>query len=198
MYVGSTPVKAVYVGADKVWPPDTPTPTARFIDDFERADIGAAWTGTGAIISTGMLKKGAGTGSADLWTSQQFDTDDLDVTVTVGDVTDSIPSSILIGSPAAYVYVEFGTGTTQIGQYDGVGWTILATAPAQAWAKGDTVRLARNGQQLALYRNGAQIATATSAAGIGATHRRVALSVRSRTVFLSTYYSPLIDKVVVA
>lgn len=199
IYLGASPVSAIYLGDVKIWPVGTTGPTYELYDDFERTSIGSAWTGSGAIISSGQLKKSRVTGSADLWSAVQLAADDLDVTVTIGDVTDAVQrASLLVGSSAAYIYFDFCHNDWILGAYDGTTWTNLTTGGAIAWTKGDKLRLTRVGSLIVVYRNGVQLASVTSSVAIGAAYRRIGFTVRSWAGFFTpTYYGPLIDAVAV-
>lgn len=197
IYLGTERPSAIYVGTEKVWPADTePAPSWDFFDDFNRASIGSSWTGSGALIEAGALKKNSTAGSADYWTAQQFSSDDLTVRATLGEVQDrQQAASILIGSPSQYAYIEFGKSGGAIGDYDGTRWNSRATVPAQAWTAGDVIEVRRRGTAITVLRNGTVIASASSSQGIGPAHRRVALSVRmARNLFIN-WYGPTIDSV---
>lgn len=198
IYLGVQPVSAIYLGDQKIWPTSTPDPVYTFYDDFNRTTIGAAWTGAGAVIVNGELKKNATNGSADYYTATQFATDDLDVTAVVGTVTDPAQrASILLGSPAQYIYAEVSANGGIIGDYNGSVWTTRANVPA-GLASGDTLRLRRQGTTVTLSRNGTTIATATSSVALGPSFRRVGLSVRRDSNVLGTYYGPTWTSVGVA
>lgn len=197
IYIGTERPAAIYVGTEKIWPTDTePAPSWDFFDDFNRSAIGSAWTGSGGLIAAGVLKKNTSAGSADYWTVQQFSSDDLTVRATLGPVDDvQQQGSIILGSPARYVYTEFSKSGGQIGDYDGSRWTKRTDVPAQAWAAGDVIEVRRRGTAITVLRNGTQIASASSSVGIGATHRRVALSVRMAENFFVKWYGPTFDDV---
>lgn len=197
VYAGTKLVSAVYQGSVKVWPTDTtpPGPTYVFFDDFERATIGTAWTGSGALIESGVLKKNTAAGSADIWTAQSFATDDIDVTAILGPIQDSQQkAAILIGSTAQNVYLEFSKTSGVLGAYNGTTWTTLSNFGGLAWAPGDEVRLVRSGTTITAYRNGSVIATGTSSVARGTAYRKVALSVKMAINFVR-FYGPTFDSV---
>lgn len=197
IYIGTERPAAIYVGTEKIWPTDTePAPVWDFFDDFERASIGSAWTGSGGLIADGALKKNTSSGSADYWTAQQFSSDDLTVRATLGPVTDAQQkAAILIGSTAQNIYVEFSQQTGIIGAYNGTTWSTLNNFGSIAWAAGDVIEMRRRGTTISVLRNGTQIASASSSVAIGSAHRRVALSVKANTVFITTFYGPTFDDV---
>lgn len=201
VYIGATPVTAVYQGTVKIWPPDTtnppdPVPTYKFYDDFNRTTIGPDWTGSGGLIDAGALKKNNTNGSADYWTARTFDTDDLDVTAVLGPVTDPAQLAwIMLGSPSAYVYVEFSRNVGVIGDYNGTSWVARSNFGAIPWTTGDTIRVTRSGSTVTVYRNGAVVATGVSSVARGTAYRRVGLSVRRASNFFGTYYGPTFDSV---
>lgn len=200
VYLGDRPVSAVYRGSSKIWPPDTPgeptPPTYAFYDDFERATIGSDWQGSGGVIDNGALKKSTTAGNADYWTTRQFDTDDLDVTVTLGPIGDrQQPISVLLGSSAQYIYVEFSQSSGVLGAYDGSTWNILHDYGAISWAEGDTLRVIRSGTTVTMYRNGAEVSTVTTSVALGTAFRRVGLTVRMAENFFTKWYGPTVDAI---
>lgn len=197
IYIGTERPAAIYVGTEKIWPTDTePAPSWDFFDDFNRAAIGTAWTGSGGLIDAGVLKKNTVAGSADYWTAQQFSSDDLTVRATLGPIQDAAQkAAILIGSTAQNIYVEFSKQAGILGAYNGTTWSTLTNFGAIAWAAGDVIEMRRRGTTISVLRNGTQIASASSSAAIGSAHRRVALSVRMGENFFVKWYGPTFDEV---
>lgn len=200
IYIGTERPAAIYVGTEKIWPTDSePAPSWDFFDDFERASIGSAWTGSGGLIAgtapNRHLKKNTSSGSADYWTAQQFSSDDLTVRATLGPVADpQQKAAILLGSTAQNIYVEFSQQTGIIGAYNGTSWSTLNNFGAIAWAAGDVIEVRRRGTTISVLRNGTQIASASSSVAIGSAYRRVALSVKANNVFI-VFYGPTFDDV---
>jgi len=201
VYIGDRAVSAVYQGSAKIWPPDDgggepQPPQYAFYDNFERTTIGPDWQGSGGLIDAGALKKNTTPGSADYWTTRQFDTDDLDVTVTLGPIADwQQPVSIMLGSPAQYIYAEFSKSSGVFGAYDGSAWHILHDYGALPWAVGDTVRVIRSGTTVTMYRNGGEVGTVTTSVALGTAFRHVGLSVRMAENLFVKWYGPTIDAV---
>lgn len=194
VYLGAQRLAGVYVGSTSVWS----TMQWLFYDDFERTTLGSDWVSTGgAVLTNGQLKKNTTAGSSDNWTAQTFPGDDLWVRATLGEVTDPVQvSSVSLGSPSQYVYVEFSTNGGQIGDYNGSVWTRRTNVPALAWAAGDRIDVVRAGTSVGVYRNLSLVAQASSSVALGAAYRRVNLSVRVhvQSGFLR-YYSPTFDDV---
>lgn len=183
-------IKRVTRDGVQIWP------SWAFFDDFQRTTIGTAWTGSGALIESGYLKKNNTNGSADYWTAQTFTGDDRTVRVVLGPIQDSQQrASILLGSSASYVFVEFSKSGGVIGDYDGYAWNNRADVPSMALLTGDVLELTRVGTSLVLKRNDVTVVTASSSQGRGTAHRRVALSVRRNSNVFGTYYGPTFDSV---
>lgn len=183
-------IRRVTLDGVQIWP------SWAFFDDFERSTIGTAWTGSGALIEAGYLKKDNTNGSADYWTSQQFVGDDLYVRTVLGPIRDSQQRAvILLGSTGTSVYVEFSKRGGVLGDYDGRARTTRATIPSLALATGDVMEVSRVGTTVTLKRNGATVTTATSTQGRGAGNRRVGLSVRRDSNIFGKYYGPTFDEV---
>lgn len=201
IYIGTERPAAIYVGTEQIWPTDTePAPSWDFFDDFERTSIGSAWTGSGGLIAgtapNRHLKKNTSAGSADYWTVQQFSSDDLTVRATLGPVDDlQQRASVILGSPAQYVYIEFSKSGGQIGDYNGTSWTQRASVPVLSWAAGDVIEVRRRGTTISVLRNGTQIASGSSSIAIGSAYRRVALSVRMAVNLFVNWYGPTFDDV---
>lgn len=191
--LGGTPVREVYLGAELLWP----TAQWDFHDDFERASIGSAWTGSGGVIENGALKKNTTAGNTTYWTVQQFGGDDFVVEALLGPVADSVQAgSISWGAPDDYIFVEFSkSGNNIIGDYNGSVWATRASLPAQQWAAGDVIRVERTGTTVRVLRNGTLLATATSTLGRGEGKRRMALGVRMALNFFVRWYGPTFDEV---
>lgn len=198
VYAGSHPIKEVYAGSRLVWA----AKTWDWIDDFERASIGTAWTGSGALITgtapNRYLRKNTAAGSADLWTAQQFSTDDIEVEAVLGPVPDAQQrAAIMLGSSAQNIYVEFGQQFGIIGDYNGSAWTTRTTFGGRTWAQGDIINVRRSFNTITVSRNGSEIATATSTVAKGTNFRRVALSVKM-AVNIFAFYGPGFDTVKIA
>lgn len=191
---GSQQIKEVYQGDQLVW---RKPPAWFFEDDFNRTSLGSNWNpASGAILTGGMLKKNNSNGSSDNWTAMTFPTDDLHVRTVLGEVTDpGQRSSIALGSPSQYVYVEFSRNGGVIGDFDGWSWVIRSSIPSLSLSSGSVVEVSRLGTTFRFIVDGVVRATAISSQAIGTSYRRVNLSVRRASDFFRTYYSPTFDEV---
>lgn len=201
IYLGGSLVSEIYKGDEKIWPiwsdPD-PQPEWDFFDDFERASLGADWVGTGAVIHEGTLRKSTSSGTSRNWTNRTFDSDDIEVEVTIGTTMDNQQLGIiLIGSGVAnddYVMLEFSKQTMRVRTWTGV-FSNVATLPTQTLSDGAVINLRRRGNDFTVTYDGGVIGTFTSAVALGADYRRVALTVNMATNFFVNWYGPTFDDV---
>ena len=201
--LGSTQVKAVYIGSTLVWPVSSKW---TFTDDFERTTIGTTdWTSSGVVIAgtapKRYLQKDSYNGTSSAWTVKTFSGDQLEVECLLGTWNDSQQvCSVNIGNPnGAYAYVEFSRSVLHIGYTSGTGdWHIVTTPSSISWANGDTITFKRVGTVFSLYRNGTYIANGTCPALSSVTANRVGFSLRRASNIFGTYYGPTIDVVKVA
>lgn len=183
LYVGSKAAK-MYVGSKRVWP------VWLVFDDFTGTALSSAWTGSGVILTEGMLKKDSTNGASDIWSVESFESDDVTVGITVGDVTSSTQAAaFLFGSPTNYVYFEFKKASWILGTYNGSVWSTLKSGTTTINSN-SPIQMVRSGTSVTVYLNGAQIATATTSIPSGPANRQMALTVRRGS---STSYGPTID-----
>lgn len=203
VYLGGSPVTAIYRGNSLIWPPDTgpdPTPVWDFYDDFERATLGTNWVGTGAVIYQGTLRKSTTQGNARVWINQTFDSDDIEVEVTIGTTMDAVQlGEILIGSGVAnddYVRLLFSKNSLRADQWTG-SFTTIETFSSQPLDDGDVINLRRIGQDFTVTYNGTVVGTFSSSVAMGADYRRVALAVNMDNNFFVNWFGPTFDDVAV-
>ncbi len=191
-------VKRIMIGGAEAWSAvkDLLTGSGFTIwDDFEASTINTAiWSGSGGLISGGELKKNTANGTGSYWTISQFGSDDITVEVQLGTVTDQNQrSSVLLGSTAQYIYVEFSGSFGVLGDYNGSTWTSRNDFGGRTWKAGDRIKLIRSGDSLTLYQNTTVIATASSTVAKGTAFRRLGLDVRRDSNPFGTYYSPTFE-----
>lgn len=202
IYIGTERPSAIYVGTDKIWPTDTePAPSWDFFDDFERTSLGPDWIGTGALITAGTLRKNTSAGSSRNWLDRTFDSDDIEIEVTIGTTMDNVQLGIMmIGSGITnddYVMLEFSKQTMRVRTWTGV-FTTVATLPTQSLNDGAVINMKRSGNNFTVTYDGSIIGTFTSAVALGAAYRRVALTVNMANNFFVNWYGPTFDSVGVA
>lgn len=189
---GSTPVQRIYSGSDLVWEAES----WDFHDDFERTSIGSAWSGSGAVIDNGALKKNTSAGEAIYFSTQQFSSDDFTIEVRLGPVQDLQQfAGVGFGSANNYITIDFNQVETKAVYYDGISWIRVLTFPVQVWDEGDILRWERRGTRSDVWRNGTHIGTFYDSHGMGAGNRSMRLTVNMALNFFLRFYGPTFDDV---
>jgi len=192
IYYGSKPIKEVWAGSKKVW---SSGPAWYFIDEFDTALSPTNYQlDYGSTTAGGVLSKNSANGTSNTWLNVKAPSDDILVRAIIGNTSSGgQKTSICIGSPSRYVYVEFGDAGGNLGEYNGSAWTLIATVPPLLYTPGKVVELARRGNLLTFSVGGIEVASANTTEAYGPSYRQVAITLRKSQVILTQYYSPALD-----